>query len=90
LSIIELLIRTGAHIDCLNRFNKTPLDYAQTMEIKSLLQKYQIPSSLKCLCARFIVEKKINYEFLWPSNNKLNKFIYLHGVIGRQNQNDVV
>ncbi|CAF4375854.1 unnamed protein product, partial [Adineta steineri] len=55
LSIIELLINAGAHLDCLNKHNKTAFDYAKTIEMQTLLQKQQTPSLLKCLCARHIV-----------------------------------
>ncbi len=85
LPIVELLINSGAHVDCLNKHNKTPWDYAKSIEIKDLLQKHKTPSLLKCLCARYIVTQQINYELIWPSGTKLNNFVYLHGCIGKQN-----
>ena len=84
LPIVELLINAGAHVDCLNKHDQTPWDYAKSAEIKDLLQKQQTPSLLKCLCARYIVTKEINYELIWPSGTNLNNFIYLHGCIGKQ------
>ncbi len=88
LPIVELLINVGAHVDCLNKHNKTPFDYAKATEIKAVLQKYQTPPLLKCLCARQIVAQQLNYELIWPEKTKLNTFIYLHGCIGKQNLND--
>lgn len=85
LPIVELLINARAHLDCLNKHNKTPIDDAKTPEIKSLLQRQQTPTLLKCLCARFIVRKQLNYQSIWPSESKLNTFIYLHGCIAKQN-----
>ncbi|CAF3846181.1 unnamed protein product [Rotaria sordida] len=84
LSIIQLLIDTGAHVDCLNKHNKTPYDYAKTTEIKTLLRKHQRPLLLKCLCARYIVEKQLNYTLNWHKGTYLNNFIYLHGCISKQ------
>ncbi|CAF0780577.1 unnamed protein product [Adineta steineri] len=81
LSIIELLINAGAHLDCLNKHNKTPFDYAKTIEMQTLLQKQQTPSLLKCLCARHIVTQQLQYESIWPAKARLNTFIYLHGCI---------
>ncbi|CAF0949488.1 unnamed protein product [Adineta steineri] len=81
LSIVELLINAGAHLDCLNRYNKTPFDYAKTIEMQTLLQKQQTPSLLKCLCARHIVTQQLQYESIWPAETRLNTFIYLHGCI---------
>ncbi len=88
LPIVELLINAGAHVDCLNKHNKTPLNYAKSPEINDLLQRHQTPSLLKCLCARYIVTQQINYELTWPSGTKLNSFIYLHGCIGKPNCTD--
>ena len=79
------MINVGAHVDCLNRQNKTPFDYAKTPEIINLLSKYQKPLLLKCLCAREIIVKQINYELIWPVETKLNNFIYLHGRLGQEN-----
>jgi len=88
LPIVELLINAGAHVDCLNRHDKTPFDYAKITEIKAILQKHQSPSLLKCHCARLIVTHKLNYELIWPAETKLNIFIYLHGCIKKQNHTD--
>ncbi|CAF0796473.1 unnamed protein product [Adineta steineri] len=83
LSIIELLINAGAHLDCLNKHNKTAFDYAKTIEMQTLLQKQQTPSLLKCLCARHIVTQQLQYESIWPAKTRLNTFIYLHGCIAK-------
>jgi hypothetical protein len=85
LSIVELLINAGAHVDCLNKYNQTPFDYAKTLEIKTVLQKHQSPLLLKCLCARYIVSQELNYKLIWPEETRLNTFIYLHGGIAKGN-----
>jgi hypothetical protein len=85
LSIVELLINAGAHVDCLNKSNHIPFDYAKTPEIKTVLQKHQRPLLLKCLCARYIVSQELNYKLIWPEETRLNTFIYLHGRIAKEN-----
>lgn len=84
LRIAKLLLSAGAHIDCRNKYDKTPLYYAKTVQMKDLLQKRQIPPALKCLCASYIVEKQLKYELIWQKATKLNTFISLHGCISRQ------
>lgn len=88
LPIVKLLINTGAHIDCLNKHNKTPFDLAKTIPIKTFLQTFQQPSLLKCLCARYIISQGLNYELIWSKETKLNRFLYLHGGTGKQNYID--
>jgi len=86
LSIVQLLINSGAHIDSMNIYNQTPFDLAQTNEIRSLLKSKQSPSRLKCLCARLIVEKQLPYEILWPKETDMNNFLFLHGHLAKQSQ----
>jgi hypothetical protein len=57
-------------------------------EVKTLLRKQQTPFLLKCLCARYIVEKQINYKLIWPETTKFSTFIYLHGCIAKENHVD--
>jgi ankyrin repeat protein len=83
LPIVKLLINAGAHVDCLNKQNKAPVDSVKITPIKNLLQTYQKPSLLKCRCARYIVAHDLNYELIWPAGTKLNSFLYLHGRIGK-------
>ncbi|UJR37738.1 hypothetical protein I4U23_030433 [Adineta vaga] len=86
LPIAKLLINIGAHIDCLNKHNRTPLGCVTAPEIESFLQSQQILLRLKCLCARHIVNHGINYTLRWPKGTSLNDFIYLHGDIAKKNQ----
>ena len=63
--IIELLLNSGCHIDCVNKERKSP--------IKST------PSQLKCLCARIIANQRLNIDILGSSTSVLSKFVLLHG-----------
>ncbi len=86
LSVVQLLINFGAHIDSLNMNQQTPFDVAQTNEIRKFLKSKQSPSRLKCLCARLIVQKQLPYEFLWPKETDLNQFLFLHGGLAKQSK----
>jgi len=77
--IIELLLNSGCHIDCVNKDGKNPLDYLSEKKIRALLMSKSTPACLKCLCARIIVNKCLNTETLGSSTSVLNKFILLHG-----------
>ncbi|UJR38713.1 hypothetical protein I4U23_031378 [Adineta vaga] len=77
-TIIEILINVGCHIDCINKQNKTPLDYLTNPNIIRILQPISKPSELKCLCARLIVETYSNIDSLQLINSSLHKFIALH------------
>lgn len=84
LAVVQLLIDSGAHIDSMNIFKQTPFDLAQTNEIRTLLKSKQLPSRLKCLCARLIIENQLSYEFIWPKGTDMNRFLYLHGSLAKQ------
>jgi hypothetical protein len=86
LAVVQYLLDSGAHIDCLNMHQQTPLDIAQTNEIRTLLKSRQIPSRLKCRCARLIIEKQLPYEFLWPEETDMNHFLFLHGGLAKRNE----
>ncbi|CAF3673347.1 unnamed protein product [Rotaria socialis] len=79
LAVVQLLINSGAHIDCMNVDNQTPFDVAQADSIRKLLKAKQSPSRLKCLCARLILFKQLPYELIWPKETDLNSFLFLHG-----------
>lgn len=84
LPIVELLINAQAHLDCLNKHNRTPIDEAKILEIKVFLQKQQTPALLKCLCARYIVQNRLNCDSICSSESKLHKFLHMHGCIAKQ------
>ena len=78
-TIVEMLINVGAHLDCVNEHGQTPLDIAHKIETRTLLRSKQTPSRLKCLCARFITDRNLPYDHLWPAQTSLNTFMLLHG-----------
>jgi hypothetical protein len=77
--IIELLLNSGCHRDCVNKYGKIPADYVEDDKIRALLIPKPIPLNLKCLCARIIANEGLNADSLGPSTSALNKFIILHG-----------
>ena len=84
LPVVRFLIESGAHIDPVNTNGQTPLNVAQTNEIRTLLKSKQTPARLKCLCARMIVKEKVPYQFIWSDQSEMNRFLFLHG--GLMNQ----
>ncbi len=70
----------------MNMYSQTPLDLAQTNELRTLLKSKQLPSRLKCLCARLIIDKQLPYEFLWPKETDMNNFLFLHGGLAKQSK----
>ena len=81
----RLLIRSNAHPDCLNKNRQTPFQIAQTREIKDIIQAVQPVPRLKCLCARQIVREQLPSTAIWSNEEKLNKFIVLHGELCKKN-----
>lgn len=65
--MIELLLNSGSHIDCVDKNGKTPFDYIIVKKIKN-------PDRLKCLCARIIVNQRFDCKLTLF----LNKFVFLH------------
>ena len=74
-AIFKLLINAGAHLDA-NAQGKTPEDCVEHEKLKSLFRRYPIQLSLKCLCARMIQKKKLNYIDCIPKH--LHAFIKIH------------
>lgn len=83
LSIVQLLINYGAHVDSVNMRKRTPLELTLTTSAQTLLRKQQLPTRLKCLCARFVIEKQVPYESIWPKGTHMNDFIFLHGGLAK-------
>ena len=83
-AVVQYLLHSGAHIDCVNKANLTPLEVAQKDSIRTLLKSQQSPSRLKCLCARLIVEKRLPYEFIWAKETEMNTFLFFHSVLSKQ------
>lgn len=76
--IIELLLNYGCHIDGVNKYGRTPVDYVADKQIRALLIPKRTPPNLKCLCARIIGTKRLNTKSLVTPTSTLNKFIILH------------
>lgn len=83
-AIIELLVRAGAHVDCVNANGQTPLDIATNDETRNLLRSKQTLPRLKCLCARLINEQQLPFNNIWPSSTPMNTFLHLHGGLKRK------
>jgi hypothetical protein len=81
-----LLLNSSAHSDCMNVYDQTPFDIAQTNEIRNLLKPKQSPAPLKCLCARFVVARELPYELIWPKETDMNSFLFLHGGLAKQSR----
>lgn len=81
LHVVRFLIESGAHIDPMNINNQTPMDLAQSNEIRNFFKSKQTPLNLKCLCARMIVKNKMSYELIWSEVSRMNRFLFLHGAV---------
>ncbi len=82
--IIKLLLNSGSHMDCVNKEGKTPLDYVNDKEIKALFTAKPTPDRLKCLCARIIVNKRLNTDTSSGLTSVLKKFVLLHSSLRTQ------
>ena len=82
--IIKLLLNSGCHMDCVNKDGKIPLDYVNDKEIKALFRTKPTPDRLKCLCARIIVNKRLNTATSSALTSALKKFVFLHDSLRTQ------
>ena len=74
-SVIDMLIRAGAHTDCLDFDGFLPEQRAKSNTIKSLLHSRRT-RSLKCRCVQLIISSKLPYKsHLSPT---LHSFIHMH------------
>jgi len=74
-TIFELLLTAGAHLDAMSD-EGTPEQCAKHNEIQRFFRLHPIQLSLKCLCARVIRRKHINYNNSLPEH--LHPFVDLH------------
>ncbi|CAF1477737.1 unnamed protein product, partial [Adineta ricciae] len=74
-SIIELLIASGTHTDCLDDQRRLPEQCAKHTKIRQLLHSKR-SMSLKCQCTHLIISQEIQYESYLSET--LKKFILLH------------
>ncbi|CAF1272907.1 unnamed protein product [Didymodactylos carnosus] len=86
--IIELLVNARVHIDCVNAYRKTPVDYVENEMTRAFLMSKLTPPHLKCLCARVIANKRLDTSILGPPSSVINAFISLHGGLLRETDND--
>lgn len=77
--ILEVLLKSGCHTDCVDKYGYTPLDFIKDVKMKSIFPSERTPSKLKCLCARLIVKQRLNIDRLGTPRSRLNKFVVLHG-----------
>ncbi|XP_057655262.1 protein fem-1 homolog B isoform X2 [Diorhabda carinulata] len=75
-SIVTDLIENGAHLDCVNKYNETPLDTATT-GVAEIILKTQTKLSLRCMAANAIKTYSIVYRGQVPE--ALVSFIEMHG-----------
>ena len=73
--IFKLLVHAGAHLDAIAE-GKTPEDCAEPGKLKNLFRKYPIQVNLKCICARLIRKKELNY--IDCISKHLQLFVELH------------
>ncbi|CAF4105392.1 unnamed protein product, partial [Adineta steineri] len=59
-NIFKLLINSGAHLDAIAH-GRTPKDCAKDTRFQRLFEAHPIQLHLKCICARLIQKKKIDY-----------------------------
>ena len=77
--IVELLLKSGCHTDCVNRDGQTPFDYIEDSDLQALDPSRKNPSKLKCLCARLIAKERLDMDGLVALPSALKKFVVLHG-----------
>lgn len=77
--IIKLLVDFDCHIDCVDKYGDSPIDFIENENIRALLIPKPTPLNLKCLCARMIAHEQISTTSLKVLNKKLKQFIVLHG-----------
>ena len=74
-TIIMSLLSAGAHIDMCNHEHKTPME-CSTTGVAEIILRTQNSISLKCLCARVIRTKHIEYKGQIPIC--LEEFVDIH------------
>ena len=77
--MVQLLLKSGCHIDSVNKCGLTPFDYIKDPELKNLDPLKKNSSKLKCLCAHLIAKEQLDMNELGASTSMLNKFVALHG-----------
>jgi len=73
--IFKLFVDAGAHLDAVAG-ELTPEDCAEHEKLKRLFRMHPIQLSLKCICARMIQNRELNYTDCISKH--LQSFIQLH------------
>ncbi|CAF2083088.1 unnamed protein product [Rotaria magnacalcarata] len=76
--IVKCLIHAGAHLDCVNDEGQTPIECADDIAIRALFNTLNVPRRLKCICARLIVDERLNIVEDDLFTPYLQKFILMH------------
>ncbi|CAF1494051.1 unnamed protein product [Rotaria magnacalcarata] len=76
--IVKCLIHAGAHLDCVNDEGQTPIECADDIAIRALFNTQNVPRRLKCICARLIVDERLNIVEDDLFTPYLQKFILMH------------
>ena len=79
-AIIELLVRSGSHLDSVNEAGRTPISYVGAKNIIQLLTPPLKTDRLKCLCARLVARQGLKTSGIKELPCQLQKFVFLHGV----------
>lgn len=74
--MIKLLLDANAHLDSLDAHGRQPEHCTGDWEIKILLRARK-KLSLKCQCARLIVQRSVCYKYYLPTS--LIAFVRMHG-----------
>ena len=67
--MVELLLKSGCHIDSVNKIGLTPFDYIEDSDLKALDPSRKNPSKLKCLCARLTAKERLDMDGLGASTS---------------------
>jgi ankyrin repeat protein len=78
LTIVELLLRFGCHLDSVDAHGRTPVSYTKDESIIQLLTPRSKVDQLKCLCARLAAKDDSKSSFIELLPSALKKFVRLH------------
>lgn len=76
--IIKSLVNAGAHIDCINKSGRTPMDYTKNKSMIDFLSPKVFPHRLKCLCSRLLIDRRLHIDHQVQIPLHLRGFVSLH------------
>ena len=74
--MLQVLIDEGAHHDFVNNDGKTPMDLAETDEVRMILTEQKRKLELQCIAAKAV--KKLGIPYLGVVPKTLEKYISMH------------